>query len=265
MNRKPYPTDLTEEQWELLASILPPPELRGRKRRVDLREVFNAVTYVSRTGCQWRMLPHDFPAWQTVYYYFRKWRDAEWFVSWNDALRVALRQASGHQAEPSAAIIDSQSVKTTEVADERGFDAGKKINGRKRHALVDTLGLVLRLKVLAASVQDRDGAKVLLDEIKDQMPRLQLIWADGGYRGKLIAWVAETCAWLLHIVLRKDDVKGFQVLPRRWVVERTFAWMGRHRRLSKDYERQAESAEAFCYYSMIHLMLRRLRPAKASI
>src|SRR5215510_4957061 len=264
MNRKPYPTDLTDEQWELLESILPPPELRGRKRTVELREVFNALTYVSRTGCQWRMLPHDFPLWQTVYYYFRKWRDAEWFVSWNDALRVELRQAEGREAEPSAAIIDSQSVKTTEVADERGYDAGKKINGRKRHALVDTLGLLLCIKVLAASVQDRDGAKALLEEVKDRMLRLQLIWADGGYRGKLITWVAETCRWLLQIVLRKDDVKGFHVLPRRWVVERTFAWLCRNRRLSKDYERRAESSEAFCYYSMIHLMLRRLRPAKAS-
>src|SRR5262249_10206452 len=180
MNRKPDPTDLTDEQWELLESILPPPELRGRNRTVELHEVFNALTYVSRTGCQWRMLPHDFPLLQTVDSYFRKWRDAEWFVSWNDALRVELPQAQGREAEPSAAIIDSQSVKTTEVADERGSDAGQQINGRKRHALVDPLGLLLCIKVLAARVQDRDGAKVLLEEVKDRMPRLRFIWADGG-------------------------------------------------------------------------------------
>ena len=242
---------------------MPPPELLGRKRTIDLREVCNALNYFNRTGCQWRLLPHDFPAWQTVYYYFRKWRDADWFISWNDSLCEELRQAEVREADPSAAIIDSQSVKTTEVADERGYDAGKKINGRKRHALVDTMGLAICFKVLVAGIQDRDGAKALLEEIKDRMPRLELIWADGGYRGKFITWVAETCFWLLQVVLRKDDVKGFHVLPRRWVVERTFAWICRNRRLSKDYERQAKSEEAFCYYAMINLMLRRLA-AKAS-
>src|SRR5262249_44778863 len=143
-------------------------------------------------------------------------------------------------------------------------DAGKEIHGRNGTGVVDPRGLLLSIKGMAARVQDRDGAKVLLEEVKDRMPRLRFIWADGGDRGKLITWVAETCRWLLQIVLRKDDVKGFHVLPRRWVVERTFAWLCRNRRLSKDYERRAESSEAFCYYSMIHLMLRRLRPAKAS-
>lgn len=265
MNRKPYPTDYTDEQYELLECRIPPPELLGRKRTVDLREVFNALNYLTRTGCQWRLLPLEFPAWQTVYYYFRKWRDADWFLCWNDSLREELRQANGRSADPSAAIIDSQSVKTTEVAEERGYDAGKKINGRKRHALVDTMGLAICFLVLAANIQDRDGAKALLEEVKDRMPRLKIIWADGGYRGKLITWVAETCRWLLQVVLRKDDVKGFHVLPRRWVVERTFAWIGRNRRLSKDYERKAKSEEAFCYYAMINLMLRRLAPAKTSV
>jgi putative transposase len=264
MTRKPYPTDLTAEQWELLESILPPPELRGRKRTVELWEVFNALSYLLRSGCQWRLLPHDFPAWQTVYYYFRKWRDAEWFVNWNDDLRIETRLAAGRDPEPSAASIDSQSVKTTELADSRGYDAGKKINGRKRHALVETQGLPLRFKVLPGNVQDRDGAKILLDEVKDQFPRLRLIWADGGYRGKLVEWVATTCAWLLQIVLRKDGVKGFHLLPRRWVVERTFAWLYRNRRLCKDYERQAASEEAFCYFATTLLMLRRLRPTKAA-
>lgn len=186
MKRKTYPTDLSDEQWKLLSSMLPPPELRGRKRVVDLREIFNALCYIARAGCQWRLLPEGFPKWQTVYYYFRRWRDAEWFIAINDRLRQKLRKRAGRKAHPSAAIIDSQSVKTDEQADSKGYDAGKKVKGRKRHILVDTLGLLLKARVLTADVQDRDGAKILFAEIKAQMPRLRLIWADGGYRGKLI-------------------------------------------------------------------------------
>ena len=199
-----------------------------------------------------------------MYYYFPKWRDAEWFVNWNDDLRIEVRQAAGRDPEPSAARIDSQSVKTTELADARGCDAGKQINGRKRHALVEALGLPLRFKVLPGNVQDRDGAKILLEEVKDQFPRLRLIRADGGYRGKLVEWVATTCVWFLQIVLRKGGVKGFHLLPRRRVVERTFAWLYRNRRWRRDYERQAASEEAFCYFASTLLMLRRLRPAKAA-
>jgi putative transposase len=259
MKRKTYPTDLSDEQWKLLCLMLPPPERFGRKRRVDLRAVFNALCYLARSGCQWRLLPKEYPAWQTVYYYFRRWRDAECFVAVNDRLRRQLRIRSGKKADPSAAIIDSQSVKTDEQAAAQGYDAGKKVKGRKRHILVDTLGLLLKAKVLTADLQDRDAAKVLLREIKEQMPRLQLIWADGGYRGKLIIWVAVQCLWVLEIVKRNDSLKKFIPLPKRWIVERTFSWLNRNRRLSKDYERKIESAEAWLYLSMSILMLKRLK------
>jgi putative transposase len=262
MNRQPYPTDLSDEQWNLLEPMLPPPFLVGRKRTVDLREIVNAILYLLRSGCAWRYLPHDFPKWATVYYYFRLWRDLEWFAKLNSELRTQVRLADGRDKDPSAAIVDSQSVKTTEQGGDKGYDAGKKVNGRKRHILVDTLGLLLCVKVLAGNLQDRDGAKVLLDEVKERMPRLYLIWADGGYRGKLIHWVATTCLWLLQVVKRNDAVQGFVVLPRRWVVERTFAWLGRNRRLSKDYERACQSSEAFIYMAMIHLMLKRLPPLR---
>ena len=259
MKRKTYPTDLSDEQWKLLESMLPPPELLGRKRSVNLRAVFNALCYLTRSGCQWRLLPKEYPKWQTVYYYFRLWRDAECFVVLNDRLREKIRLRAGKQASPSAAIIDSQSVKTDEQAEAKGYDAGKKVKGRKRHILVDTLGLLLKTKVLTADIQDRDAAKMLFTEIKQQMPRLYLIWADGGYRGKLIIWVAAQCLWLLEIVKRNDSLKMFIPLPKRWIVERTFSWLNRNRRLSKDYERKIESAEAWLYLSMSILMLKRLK------
>jgi putative transposase len=258
MKRESYPTDLSDKQWKLLAPMIPPPELFGRKRSVNLREIINALCYLARAGCQWRMLPKGFPPWQTVYYYFRKWRESEFFVSLNHALRKKVRIQNGKETDPSAAIIDSQSVKTDEQAASKGYDAGKKVKGRKRHILVDTLGLLLIAKVLTADVQDRDGAKVLCSEIKEQMPRLQLIWADGGYRGKLIVWVAIKCLWILEIIKRNDDLKVFQVLPKRWIVERTFSWLNRNRRLSKDYERKTSSSEAWIYFSMSILMLKRL-------
>ncbi len=259
MKRKTYPTDLSEKQWKLLETMLPSPEQFGRKRSVDLREIFNALCYLARAGCQWRLLPKEFPKWQTVYYYFRRWRDTQWFVRLNDKLRRKLRRAVGKKAHPSAAIIDSQSVKTDEQAASKGYDAGKKVKGRKRHILVDTLGLLLKAKVLTADVQDREGAKMLFLDIKEQMPRLQLIWADGGYRGKLIEWVAVQCFWILQIVKRNDQLKVFKILPKRWIVERTFSWLNRNRRLSKDYERKIESGEAFLYLSMSILMLKRLK------
>lgn len=258
MKRKTYPTDLSDEQWKLLSQMLPPPEQFGRKRSVNLRQIINALCYLARSGCQWRLLPKEFPAWQTVYYYFGKWRENEWFIALNHNLLKKVRIQSGKQANPSAAIIDSQSVKTDEQAASQGYDAGKKVKGRKRHILVDTLGLLLTARVLTADIQDRDGAKTLFSEIKEQMPRLQLIWADGGYRGKLIEWVAVHCLWILEIVKRSDKQKIFKVLPKRWIVERTFSWLNRNRRLSKDYERKTKSSEAWLYLSMSILMLKRL-------
>lgn len=260
MERKPYPTDLSDEQWKLLEPMLPPPASRGRKRAVNLRDILNAILYLLRTGCAWRMLPHDFPAWQTVYYYFRKWRDSQLLAQINHQLREEVRVKEGREATPSAAIIDSQSVKTTEQGGERGYDAGKKVNGRKRHILVDTIGLLLLVVVHPASLQDRDGAKLVLEKVNGRFPRLQLIWADGGYAGLLIDWVKEQCQWLLEIVKRSDQSQGFVVLPRRWVVERTLAWLSHNRRLSKDYEALSKTSEALVYTAMIHLMLKRLKP-----
>jgi putative transposase len=256
--RQPYPTDLSDVEWQRIEPYLPAPKFRGRPREHSLREILNAIFYIVRSGCTWRMLPHDLPPWKTVYHYFRLWRKDGTWERINSALRVEVRVAAGREPEPSAAVMDSQTVKTTETPGVRGYDAGKKVNGRKRHLLVDTLGLVLMVIVHAANIQDRDGAKLLLERVQGRFPRLRLIWADGGYAGKLIDWVKTVFRWVLEIVKRSDDVKGFQVLPHRWVVERTFGWLGRYRRLSKDYEGLPESSEAMIYIAMIHLMVRRL-------
>jgi putative transposase len=231
--------------------ICRPSARAGRKRRHTQREMLNAIFYLLVAGCAWRLLPHDLPPWKTVYHYFRLWRcDGTW-EHLNTALRREVRQAAGREAEPSAAIIDSQSVKTASVGGLRGYDAGKKVNGRKRHILVDTVGLLLVVVVQVASVQDRDGARVVLQKAHGFLPRLVLMWADGGYAGQLVAWVATQCQWILEIVKRSDDVKGFKVLPKRWIVERTLAWLSHCRRLSKDYERLAETSEALIYAAMI--------------
>jgi putative transposase len=258
MKRKAYPSDLTDEQWAQLAPHLPKLQGPGAPRKVDLREILNALLYLSRSGCQWRMLPHDLPPWETVYYYFSRWRDDGTWGRLNRELRIDIRLSEGKDPEPSACILDSQSVKTSETSGVRGYDAGKKINGIKRHVLVDTLGMVLLVLVLRADIQDPAGARLLLAKVKDCLPRLQKIWADGGYTGSLIGWVKEVCHWILEIVKRSDRAIGFAVLPHRWIVERTLGWLNRSRRLSKNFERLTTSSEAMVYLAMLPVMTRRL-------
>ena len=261
MDRKPYPTDVTDEQWTVLEPLLERPAGPGRPTSVALREIINALLYQARTGCQWRMLPHDFPDWTAVRYYFDVWtRDGTWEAV-NQHLVELVRQQRGRRAQPTAALIDSQRVKTTEAGGERGFDGGKNVRGRKRHFLVDTEGHLLAVLVEAANRGDRDGARWVLSWVSKRWPELRKLWADHGYSGAdLAVWLRDEYGIDLEIVEKPADQVGFAVQPRRWVVERSIAWINRSRRLSKDYEQRAESTETWCYLSSIQLLLKRLCP-----
>ena len=268
-----YPSDLSDAEWAILEPLLSSVEKRGRPPKWPLRRLADAVFYLLRSGCSWRMLPREYPPWQTVYYHFRKWRLDGRLRTAHDRLRAAVREAEGRDRDPSAALIDSQVVKTTPVGGpERGYDDAKRLSGRKRHILVDTNGLVLAARVHSADLPDRNGGSRLLDEaLQRELPRMELIWADGAYTSGFREWAHHERGWRVEVPYHCDrqlwrygleeKPRGFRVLPRRWVVERTFAWLGLSRRFSKDYERLPETAEAMIYGAMSRLMLRRLAQA----
>ncbi len=258
-----YPTDLSDEQWTLLQLVLPPRPTGRRRGRppADLRRICNAVLYWVRAGCAWRLLPSDLGPGQTVYGYFRQWSQDWTWTFIHDVLRDCGRKTEGRRVAPTAAIVDSQSVKTPDQAGERGYDAGKKISGRKRPVAVDCMGLILALMITPAAVQDRDAARPLIKALVSLYGRRQIIWADGGYLGTLVHWVKQLRPFgklRLEIVRRCDDVKGFKVLPRRWAVERTFGWWFKSRRLCRDYEVRLDHSAAMIRICMIRIMIRRL-------
>jgi transposase len=263
-----YPSDLTDEEWNQIKSLVPLPKSgkgrRGRPLKLERRTLVNAIFYVDRSGCAWRYLPKEYGPWQTVYGYFRQWSQDWTWTFIHDTMRDWLRKTEGRNVTPTAAIVDSQSVKTPDQAGERGYDAGKKIKGRKRHVAVDTLGLVLAIVITSAAVQDRDAAKTLIKGLLKMFGRLQIIWADGGYLGALVRWVKQQKPFgklRLEIVRRCDKAKGFKVLPKRWIVERTFGWFTKSRRLCRDYEVRLDHSQAMIRICMIRLMVKRLAAA----
>jgi putative transposase len=267
MKRKQYPSDLTDAQWAIVEPCIPPPRPGGRPRKTDMREVINAIFYLTREGCSWRALPHDFPPWKTVYNYFKQWKHDGTWDYWLDALRQSLRSTAGRDPDPRVACIDSQSVKTASGGQQVGTDGGKKVRGRKRHVVVDTLGLLLAVVVTAANVDDARAAQELFAQLPGKdFPRLEVVQADNKYRSdELDRWLrVHHRPYRIWVVSRPAGERRFIPLRSRWVVERTFAWLGRYRRLSKDYEHLPESSETVVKIAAIHHYLRRLCPNRGA-